>query len=248
MAFKTQDAMPGTQRDASSTDLRHIAVVVKAAREAHGLTQRQLAARVTVSPGLIGQIETSRTRPSVSTLLEIARVLGLSLDALFRPVTTDQPLHSGSSLLSCVGQVESGRPPSQGGPFREDNLSSETSEVSAGGNIESHVVRSDEREKITLEGGVEWELLTPQVDHKVSFMLVVYPPRSTSSSSGQLLRHDDDEYFYLIEGALLVRLGFEETTLYPGDAMSFDSSRPHRFENPSNIQAVGIWAVTRKTP
>jgi DNA-binding XRE family transcriptional regulator/quercetin dioxygenase-like cupin family protein len=229
----------------SAADLRHIAAVVKSTREAQAMTQRELASRAGVSAGLIGQIETSRSRPSVSTLLDIARVLGLSLDALFRPTETERATATLTS--DRLPPFSTGSVGAHGSP---DDVTADgrESHLSATGHIEDHVVRSGDCEMITLEGGVQWELLTPEVDHNVSFMIVTYPPGTASSASKHLLRHDDNEYFYLLEGVLQVRLAFEETTLYPGDAMSFDSSRPHRFENRAAIQAVGVWAVARKGP
>jgi transcriptional regulator with XRE-family HTH domain len=249
MTFDPNDVSLNAQSDTSDTtkDLRHIATVMKASREARGLTQRELAALAGVSPGLVGQIETSRTRPSVSTLLKISRVLGLSLDALFQPTESDGLTSTAGGFTDkLLTPAQKQVVPTERFGFKESD--SRSSYLSSTEHIDDHVVRSNARETITLEGGVQWELLTPGVDHNLSFMIVTYPPGTTSSTSRQLLRHDDDEYFCILEGVLQVRLAFEETTLYPGDAMSFDSSRPHRFENREAVQAVGIWAVARKDP
>lgn len=51
-------------------------------REAHGLSQRELARRLGLSPSLISQIEKGQSRPSVSTLYAIVNELGVSLDEL----------------------------------------------------------------------------------------------------------------------------------------------------------------------
>ena len=47
-----------------------------------GLSLRELAGRLGVSPSLISQIETGRANPSVSTLYAIAAELDVSLDEL----------------------------------------------------------------------------------------------------------------------------------------------------------------------
>ena len=194
--------------------------ILRAARLDIGKTQRQVAAEAGVSAGLIGQFETGRTKPSVATLLAVARVLQLSLDELFAEGETSDP---------------SGQATPQ-------------TRASAWSPLEARVARAGEREVITLEGGVTWELLTPEIDHDLTFMLVTYPPGSSSSTSSQLLRHDDFEYFYLTSGALKVRVGFEETVLSAGDSMSFDSTRPHRFVNASgSATATGLWCVRNKT-
>lgn len=52
------------------------------ARRARGLTLRELAKRLGVSPSMISQIETDRASPSVSTLYAIANELDVSLDEL----------------------------------------------------------------------------------------------------------------------------------------------------------------------
>lgn len=52
-------------------------------REQQGMSLRELARRIEVSPSLISQIETDKVRPSVSTLYQIVTELGGSLDRLF---------------------------------------------------------------------------------------------------------------------------------------------------------------------
>ncbi|MEW6662900.1 MAG: helix-turn-helix domain-containing protein [Bacillota bacterium] len=47
-------------------------------REKVGLTQKELAQRIGISHGLVGQIETGRTQPSVATLNSLAEALGVS--------------------------------------------------------------------------------------------------------------------------------------------------------------------------
>ncbi|HXF72855.1 MAG TPA: XRE family transcriptional regulator [Actinomycetota bacterium] len=54
-------------------------------RRRRGISQRDLAHRLGLSPSLISQIETGRSKPSVSTLYAIVTELGISLDRLFHP-------------------------------------------------------------------------------------------------------------------------------------------------------------------
>jgi transcriptional regulator with XRE-family HTH domain len=58
---------------------------LRAHREQRGLSLRELARRLGVSPSAISQIETGKSRPSVSTLYSIVTELGMSLDDLFAP-------------------------------------------------------------------------------------------------------------------------------------------------------------------
>src|SRR5215470_10664127 len=56
---------------------------LRAERERHGLSLRELARRLAISPSALSQIETGRSRPSVGTLYAIVTELGCSLDELF---------------------------------------------------------------------------------------------------------------------------------------------------------------------
>lgn len=107
-------------------------------------------------------------------------------------------------------------------------------------------VRPKERQVLTLDSGVTWERLgsLPQLD--VDFLQITYAPGGSSSSTAELMRHQGWEYGYLVSGSLVLTLGFEEIVLEPGDAVSFDSTTPHRYRNESNETAVGIWFVIQQ--
>jgi transcriptional regulator with XRE-family HTH domain len=57
-------------------------------RDRLGLSLRELARRLDVSPSLVSQIETGKTQPSVRTLYAIVSELGVSLDDVFAPAAT----------------------------------------------------------------------------------------------------------------------------------------------------------------
>ena len=73
---------------------------LRSRRRAHGLSLRELAVRLGVSPSLISQIERGRARPSVSTLFAIASELDASLDEL---LFNDE--RSGSTAEAPSGRV-----------------------------------------------------------------------------------------------------------------------------------------------
>jgi len=56
---------------------------LRARREARGLSLRALASHLRMSASALSQIETGRSQPSVASLYEICRELGLPLDSLF---------------------------------------------------------------------------------------------------------------------------------------------------------------------
>ena len=77
---------------------------LRAYREQRGLSLRELARRLGVSPSAISQIETGKSRPSVSTLYSIVSELGMSLDELFgapkQPGCTTRRGSSGSTTAA----------------------------------------------------------------------------------------------------------------------------------------------------
>jgi transcriptional regulator with XRE-family HTH domain len=63
---------------------------LREARQSQGLTARDVAKRVGVSPSLISQIERDKVNPSVSTLWALVTVLGLTMSDLFSEVASPQ--------------------------------------------------------------------------------------------------------------------------------------------------------------
>src|SRR4051795_4337435 len=62
---------------------------LRAERQRKGLTVREIARRVGVSPSLISQIERDKVNPSVSTLWGLVTVLGLQMGDLFSNLAAD---------------------------------------------------------------------------------------------------------------------------------------------------------------
>jgi transcriptional regulator with XRE-family HTH domain/quercetin dioxygenase-like cupin family protein len=109
------------------------------------------------------------------------------------------------------------------------------------------VVTPDNRERLTLDSGVTWELLG-RIPHKhVDFLLITYEPGGTSSSSGLLMRHSGTEFGFVVSGELTLTLGFDTHRLRAGDAVSFDSSTPHAYRNETAEPAVGVWFVLERS-
>ncbi|MGH3300015.1 MAG: cupin domain-containing protein [Trebonia sp.] len=194
--------------------------LIRRERERQGLSLRELARRVGVSASMLSQVETDKSRPSVSTIYAIAAELGLSIDALLsEEAAVADPVALASSRV------------------RED--AGVISEAVA----TSQLVRPEQRRKLELESGVTWELLSDMLPHLVDFMLVTYEPGGRSSSSGKLTRHSGTEFAFLLKGALKIQVGFNEYVLHPGDSMAFDSSEPHLLLNEGTEPAVGLWFV-----
>jgi transcriptional regulator with XRE-family HTH domain len=190
---------------------------LRAERERSGLTLRELARRLEVSPSLVSQIETGKSQPSVRTLYAIVTELGISLDELFAPA--DSPLDRERAILRPAGE----------GAQRADRY--------------GRVQRADDRDVIDLGSGVRWERLTTWNDRDVEFLYTIYEPGGSSSPDGSLMRHNGREFGVVLAGELGVKVGFEDYVLRPGDSIAFDSSIPHRLHNDAEEVVTAIWIV-----
>jgi mannose-6-phosphate isomerase-like protein (cupin superfamily) len=105
------------------------------------------------------------------------------------------------------------------------------------------VVRPGERKAVELVSGVRWEQLAVGPNDDVDFLHVVYEVGGSSTPDESLMRHHGREYGFIISGTLGVQIGFDEHRLEPGDAIAFDSTRPHRLFNLGDEPVHGIWFV-----
>ena len=186
-------------------------------RDRLGLSLRELARRLEVSPSLVSQIETGKIQPSVRTLYAIVSELGVSLDELFAP---PEPERTETAADPQRPATRAAPPPST-----------------------DRVQRAYDRRAIELESGVRWERLTAWNDPDVEFLYATYAVGGASSPDGTLVRHNGREFGTVIDGRLGVTVGFEEYVLEPGDSISFESSTPHRLHNDGSDVVHAIWVV-----
>jgi transcriptional regulator with XRE-family HTH domain len=188
----------------------------------NGISLRELARRLDVSPSLVSQIETGKIQPSVRTLYAIVSELGLSLDEIFELVG------SSSAPSGAVAAPEESvpAPDAQGEPRR------------SGAAI---VRRPDDRRVIELESGVRWERMAAWEEPDVEFMIAVYGVGGSSSADGKLMRHSGREFGLVLSGTLNVTVGFEDHVLGPGESITFASTTPHRLHNDGPVEARAVW-------
>jgi transcriptional regulator with XRE-family HTH domain len=199
---------------------------LRAERQARGLTLRDLAVRLDVSPSMISQIETGRSRPSVNTLYALANELGVSLDQL---------------LFADSESPESGHE-SEGGNGTGAAAAADRHRASAG-----PVQRSHDRKRIRLASGVHWERLTTASDPETEFLYVTYEVGGASSPEDAFQRHGGREWGYVLSGKLGLTVGFDDYELEPGDSVSLDSTLPHRLYNRGATPVHAIWFVAGRS-
>ena len=196
---------------------------LRAARTARGLSLRELAGRLAVSPSLISQIETGRSNPSVSTLYAIADELDVSLDELLfndRRPAEPMPRPSARPDAPTGGTMTAAHP----------------------------VQRAATRHRIRLASGVLWERLTTLSEPGIEFLRVTYEVGGASSPPDAFQRHAGHEWGYVLSGRLEVRIGFDEYILEPGDAISINSSIPHRLATIGDEPVGGDLVRARPRP
>ncbi|HEY6608171.1 MAG TPA: XRE family transcriptional regulator [Candidatus Limnocylindria bacterium] len=107
----------------------------------------------------------------------------------------------------------------------------------------SPVQEAGTRHHIRLASGVVWERLTTASQQGVEFLFVVYDVGGSSSPGDTYQNHSGYEWGYVISGVLEVIIGFDRYVLQPGDAVSLDSSMPHRLANVGDTPVHAIWFV-----
>jgi transcriptional regulator with XRE-family HTH domain len=214
--------------EAVSSPLAGVGHQLRQARQAAGISVREMARRVDVSPSFISQVELGRTKPSVGTLYSIASELGVPLDDLM-------PIGQAVPALPEVASDERRTLVQRGvlRPFGADASSADPG---------SPVQRADRRHELRM-GNAIWGRLTADHDPDNDFLHVVYAPGGESCPVDNMIHHRGREYGYLISGTLEVQVGFNHYQLNVGDSISFASMTPHRLHNPADSDSVSLWMV-----
>ena len=199
---------------------------LKELRRQSGLSLRELARQVNVSPSFVSQIENGKSQPSVATLYAFSRRLNVTVDELFEG-------HIGAGAAIAESTIESGS------GLTDPALAWLPSEFAN----RISVVHPAHRSRLDMAAGVVWERLAATPETSVSFMKIVYKPGASSADTEEFSRHSGYEYGYVTLGQLEVRVGGEVFLLNEGESLGFDSSIPHLFRNPGTVEMHGIWFV-----
>jgi transcriptional regulator with XRE-family HTH domain len=165
------------------------------------------------------------------SIRELARRVGMSPSAISQ-IETGRTSPSVATLYAIVSELR----------ISLDELFGHAIDGrSSGDDAPRTVVRRTSRAGLDLGTGVRWERLTPQWDAEVDFIFVRYDVGGASTPEGELIRHPGRQYGLVLTGRLHVVVGFESYTLEAGDSIAFDSTSPHRLDNPGDEPMTGVW-------
>ncbi len=208
------------------------------ARKRQGMSLRELARKAEISASMLSQIETGKAYPSVRSIYGIAAALSVPVDYFFPapgngsgaasplPETAAEMALTASDVRAVVSNPGSGKavrpfPEQPAGPLA--------------------VVHAAARPTIELKGGVTWSRLTALAEPDAEFLEVCY--EAGASSGAEMSHHEGREFGLVLEGILVVELGFETHRMQAGDSIIFDSATPHRLVNPGPGPVQAIWVV-----
>jgi transcriptional regulator with XRE-family HTH domain len=214
---------------------RAIGEKLRSVRQGRQMSLRQLAKKADISPSMLSQIETGKAYPSVRSIYNIAAALALPVDYFFPDLNGSSATQAGKDLHE-TGEMTASE-------MREatmNRLAGNTASTPATFAM-AQVVHASARPTIVLKGGVTWSRLTATAESDAEFLEITYACGATSGEN--LSHHQGREFGLILEGELVVQLGFQQITLNVGDSIVFDSTTPHRLTNNGAEQMRALWVV-----
>jgi transcriptional regulator with XRE-family HTH domain len=200
---------------------------LKALRFQNRTTLVELSRKAGVSKSLLSRIERGHSVPTITTLEKIAAALGVDLGRLFSDHQGEDldPSSDRNSLHTVQG-----------------NQSLDTAPVMNGnGSRVISVTHQDQRRKLIMPWGGYYEMLCPDMQHKIEFIFINYP---VGKRATEFYSHEGEECGVILQGKFRGMIGDQEFILEAGDSIYYASSIPHRWENAGDIEAKAIWAIT----
>ena len=105
-------------------------------------------------------------------------------------------------------------------------------------------VRPAERKVLEAGNGIRMELLSWGNTVMEPHIFRIAP----AAGSGESYTHEGEEFLYILKGCIEIALdGGEVNRLEQGDSFYFESSTPHRWQNPGKKEAWVLWVNTPPT-
>ena len=222
--------------DTKPQQARAIGEKLRAVRQERQMSLRNLADKAEISASMLSQIETGKVFPSVRSLYGIAAALSVSVDYFFPEQSNNEavPVSSGVSAAEEMTASEMR-------DARLNGSSGVTPDFALHAQSSAPIVHANSRPIIELKGGVTWSRLTALAENGAEFLEITYDPGSMSGAN--MSHHEGREFGLILEGELVVELGFESYILHNGDSIIFDSTVPHRLVNKSSQSMRALWVV-----
>ncbi|MFP4394169.1 MAG: helix-turn-helix domain-containing protein [Anaerolineales bacterium] len=200
----------------------NIGARIRQRRKQLKLSLRALASQTDLTASFLSQVERGKTNASIDSLRRIASALDVS-------------------MLYFLSE-----PPSFEDPIPTSEADSEGSAAMPGEQY-TPVVRADCRPQLILTNmGITYELLTPDLAHKMEVICGHLSPGSDNIA--RPLREPTEEWIYVLAGALLIELEMEEHVeayiLNPGDAVYFEGRALRRLACATEEETSWISVIT----
>jgi transcriptional regulator with XRE-family HTH domain/quercetin dioxygenase-like cupin family protein len=224
--------------DINPQHARAIGEKLRAIRQERGMSLRELANKAEMSASMLSQIETGKTFPSVRSIYNIAAALAVSVDYFF----PEQVGNDGASSNGSNGRTAGEMTASEMRRAKVDQApANDATEFPARAPSLSPVIQPGARPMIELQGGVTWARLTAFGESDAEFLEITYSPGAMSGANRS--HHKGREFGLVLEGELVIELGFESYTLQAGDSIIFESTQPHRLINKGTQTMRAVWVV-----
>jgi transcriptional regulator with XRE-family HTH domain len=103
------------------------------------------------------------------------------------------------------------------------------------------VIRRGEHTNLAFAAGIVKDGLTPASVRGIELLLVRMEPASASGE--KYYTHPGVESGWVVSGQMRLFVRDQIMLLNAGDSFGFESSLPHRFDNPGAVEAQVIWAL-----
>lgn len=218
---------------------RAIGEKLRAARQQRQMSLRELATKADISASMLSQVETGKAYPSVRSIYSIASALGVPVDYFFpesgEAAAAPEELKANTAGALTASEMRE----------RRVNQADPAAVMETTLQLPVPVVPAARRPVIELKGGVTWSRLTALAEAGAEFLEITYAPGATSGA--HMSHHVGREFGLVLDGELVVELGFDVYTLSPGDSIIFDSTTPHRLTNQGQQSMRALWVVLNRT-
>lgn len=192
---------------------------IRTRRKELGWSLATVAEQANFSVSYISQVERGLANPTLSSLKEIAQVLGFTIGDLLEARDGDAP-------------------PNASAEIRRDDHNGDQGFVA--------VTRQGHRKRINYPGsGISNELLSPNLRHQMEIIWI--EAASGANSGGHPHHHEGEECGVVLEGGMKFWVDDDEIILGPNDSIYFSSQLPHRWSSVGDEPLRAIWIITPPT-